>query len=47
MDLFSSDAIIHEPFSKLREGLKGEQTIESFLKILIMPMTPATISYYY
>ena len=36
MDLFSSDAIIHEPFSKLREGLKGEQTIESFLKIVIM-----------
>jgi len=36
MNLFSPDAIIYEPFSKLREGISGKQAIESFLKIAIM-----------
>jgi hypothetical protein len=36
MNLFSSDAIIYEPFSKLRGGLRGEHAIESFLRIVIM-----------
>jgi hypothetical protein len=36
MKLFSPDAIIYEPFSKLRGGISGRQTIESFLRIVIM-----------
>ncbi len=36
MNLFSPDAIVYEPFSKLRGGLKGKQAIESFLDIVIM-----------
>jgi hypothetical protein len=36
MKLFSPDAIIYEPFSKLIEGISGRQTIESFLRIVIM-----------
>ena len=36
INLFSPNAIIYEPFSKLRGGLKGKQAIESFLKIVIM-----------
>jgi hypothetical protein len=36
MNLFSPDAIIYEPFSKVTGGLKGRHAIESFLKIVIM-----------
>jgi hypothetical protein len=36
MNLFSPDAIIYEPFSKLREGISGKQVVESFLRIAIM-----------
>ena len=36
MNLFSPDAIIYEPFSKLREGISGKQVIESFQRIAIM-----------
>jgi hypothetical protein len=36
MNLFSSDAIIYEPFSKLSGGISGRQAIESFLRIVIM-----------
>jgi hypothetical protein len=36
MKLFSPDAIIYEPFSKLRGGISGRQNIESFLRIVIM-----------
>lgn len=36
MNLFSPDAIIYEPFSKVTGGLKGSHAIESFLKIVIM-----------
>jgi hypothetical protein len=36
-DLFWSDAIVYEPFSKLEEGLRGGSRIEPFfLKIAIM-----------
>ena len=36
MNLFSPDAIVYEPFSKLRGGVSGKQAIESFLRIMIM-----------
>ena len=36
MNLFSPDAIVYEPFSKLRGGVSGKQVIESFLRIKIM-----------
>lgn len=39
LDLFTKDAIIYEPFSKLDHGktvLIGKRTIESFLKVAIM-----------
>ena len=36
MNLFSHDAIVYEPFSKLRMGVGGRQAIESFLRIVIM-----------
>lgn len=39
LDLFTDDATIHEPFSKLEPGttaLKGKSTIESFLKVAMM-----------
>ena len=36
MNLFSHDAIVYEPFSKLRMGVSGRQAIESFLRIVIM-----------
>ena len=35
-DLFWSDAIVYEPFSKLEQGLKGWSQIEPFLKVAIM-----------
>ena len=36
MNLFSPDAIVYEPFSKLSGGVSGKQAIESFLRIMIM-----------
>lgn len=36
MDLFASDAIVYEPFSKITGGLKGKRAIESFLRIAVM-----------
>ncbi len=36
MNLFSSDAIIYEPFSKLSGGISDRLAIESFLRIVIM-----------
>ena len=36
MNLFSPDAIVYEPFGKLSGGVSGKQTIESFLRIMIM-----------
>jgi hypothetical protein len=36
MNLFSPDAVVYEPFSKLRGGISGRQAIESFLRIVIM-----------
>jgi hypothetical protein len=35
-DLFWSDAIIYEPFSKMDQGLRGWSQIEPFLKVAIM-----------
>ena len=35
-DLFWSDAIVYEPFSKLEKGLRGWSQIEPFLKVAIM-----------
>ena len=35
-DLFWSDAILHEPFSKLEQGLRGWTQIEPFLKVAMM-----------
>jgi hypothetical protein len=35
-DLFWSDAIVFEPFSKLEEGLRGWSQIEPFMKVAIM-----------
>jgi hypothetical protein len=36
MNLFSPDAVVYEPFSKLSGGISGKQAIESFLRIMIM-----------
>lgn len=36
MDLFASDALVFEPFSKMTGGLKGKRAIESFLRVAIM-----------
>lgn len=35
-DLFWSDAIVFEPFSKLEKGLRGWSQIEPFMKVAIM-----------
>ena len=35
-DLFWSDAILYEPFSKLEQGLRGWTQIEPFLKVAMM-----------
>ena len=35
-DLFWSDAIVFEPFSKLEEGLRGWSQIKPFMKVAIM-----------
>ena len=35
-DLFWSDAVIFEPFSKLEKGLSGWSQIEPFMKVAIM-----------
>ena len=36
LDLFDYDAIVHEPFSKMTEGLKGRSSIEPFLRVAMM-----------
>lgn len=36
LDLFDFDATIHEPFSNIKEGLKGRSSIEPFLKVAMM-----------
>jgi hypothetical protein len=35
-DLFWSDAVVFEPFSKLEKGLRGWSQIEPFMKVAIM-----------
>jgi hypothetical protein len=35
-DLFWSDSVVFEPFSKLEEGLRGWSQIEPFMKVAIM-----------
>ena len=35
-NLFWSDAIVYEPFSKLEQGLRGWTQIEPFLKVAMM-----------
>lgn len=35
-DLFWSDAVVFEPFSKLEEGLRGWSQIEPFIRVAIM-----------
>ena len=35
-NIFWSDAIVYEPFSKVEQGLKGWSQIEPFLKVAIM-----------
>jgi hypothetical protein len=42
-DLFWSNAIVFEPFSKLEKGLRGWSQIEPFLKVAIM--TNESLSY--
>jgi hypothetical protein len=36
MELFVPDAIVYEPFSKIKGGLRGRIAIESFLRVAIM-----------
>jgi hypothetical protein len=36
MELFVPDAIVNEPFSKIKGGLRGRIAIESFLRVAIM-----------
>jgi hypothetical protein len=36
LNLFTDDAIIHEPFSKIDGGLKGKSAIKHFLDIAMM-----------
>jgi len=36
MDLFDSEAIVYEPFSKITGGLKGKLAIESFVRVAMM-----------
>ena len=35
IDLFDDNVIIYEPFSKIKDGLKGKKNIISFLKVII------------
>lgn len=36
LNLFKHDAVVHEPFSNITEGLKGRSSIEPFLKVAMM-----------
>jgi hypothetical protein len=36
LDLFDYDATIYEPFSNIKEGLKGRSSIEPFLRVAMM-----------
>lgn len=36
LNLFDYDAVVHEPFSNVRGGLKGLSAIEPFLKVAMM-----------
>ena len=36
LKLFSDDAVVYEPFSKVQEGLHAKTAIEDFLKVSIM-----------
>ena len=36
VDLFDYDAVVYEPFSNIKGGLKGKSSIEPFLKVAMM-----------
>ncbi len=36
LDLFDYDAVVYEPFSNIKGGLKGRSSIEPFLKVAMM-----------
>ena len=36
LELFTDDAIVYEPFSKMLQGLHGKTQIESFFRIMIL-----------
>jgi hypothetical protein len=36
LELFADDAVVNEPFSNVREGLRGKSAIEHFLKVAVM-----------
>lgn len=36
VDLFDYDAVVYEPFSNIKGGLKGRSAIEPFLKVAMM-----------
>ena len=36
LELFDYDAVIFEPFSNVRDGLRGKSAIEPFLKVAMM-----------
>lgn len=39
LELFDYDAVVHEPFSNITDGLKGRSSIEPFLKVAMMANT--------
>ena len=36
LELFDEDAVVHEPFSNIKQGLQGKSAIENFLRVAIM-----------
>ncbi len=36
LELFDDEAVIHEPFSNVEDGLQGKTAIENFLKVAFM-----------
>ena len=36
LSLFDDDAVVYEPFSNVRDGLRGRHAIEPFLKVAMM-----------
>jgi hypothetical protein len=36
LELFDFEAVVYEPFSNIRDGLKGRSAIEPFLKVAMM-----------